>query len=47
MQNRNSITLVPDSASYAAVQAFVEQWLEEDGAPVRVLSRVQVVTDEI
>ena len=28
MQNKNSITLVPDSASYTAVQTFLEQRLE-------------------
>ena len=32
MQSKNSITLVPDSASYTAVQTFLEQRLEEDGA---------------
>lgn len=47
MQNHNSITLVPDSASYAAVQAFLERQLEADGISLRVQSRVQVVADEI
>lgn len=47
MQNKNSITLRPDRASYTAVQAFLEQWLEEDGAPLHTQSRVQVVADEI
>lgn len=47
MQNENSITLVPDSASHAAVQAFLEQLLEADGVSLRIQSRMQVVTDEI
>ena len=47
MQNKNSITLVPDSASYTAVQTFLEQRLEEDGVSLRVQNRVQVATDEI
>ena len=47
MQNKNSITLVPDSASYTAVQRFLEQRLEEDGVSLRVQNRVQVATDEI
>ena len=45
MQNKNSITLVPDSASYTAVQTFLEQRLEEDGVSLRVQNRVQVATD--
>lgn len=47
MQNKNFLTLVPDSASYTAVQTFLEQRLEEDGVPLRVQSRVQVAADEI
>ncbi len=47
MQNKNSITLVPDSASYTAVQTFLEQRLEEDGVSLRVQNRVQVAADEI
>lgn len=47
MQNKNSITLVPDSASYTGVQAFLEQRLEEGGASMRLQNRVQVAADEI
>lgn len=47
MENKNSLTLVPNGESYAAVQAFLEQRLEDDGVSLRVQSRVQVATDEI
>lgn len=47
MQNKNAITLIPDRSSYAAVQAFLEQWLEADGVSLRVQSRIQVAADEI
>ena len=47
MQNKSFVSLTPNSASYAAVQTFLEQWLEKEDLPVRVQSRIQVVADEI
>lgn len=47
MQSENRITLIPDSASYAAVQSFLEQRLDEAAISLRVQNRIQVSADEI
>ena len=47
MQDKNTISLIPDSISYAAVQEFLAQRLEANRASIRIQNRVQVVADEI
>ena len=47
MQSENRITLIPDSASYAAVQSFLEQRLDEAAISLRVPNRIQVSADSL
>ena len=47
MHEKDMYTAVPNGNSYAAMQAFLEQRLEEAGVSLRVQNRVQVAADEI
>lgn len=47
MPEKDMYTAVPNGNSYAAVQAFLEQRLEEAGVSLRMQNRVQVAADEI
>lgn len=47
MEDKDTLTLAPDDTSYPLVQDFLTHWLESAEVPLRVQTRVQVVTDEI